>query len=235
MEAETRDKTARHRPLSRQAVREIDRRAMEVYGLPGIVLMENAGRGAAEYIYGELRRLEARRAAIVCGGGNNGGDGFVIARHLANRDVIVETFLAADAARLSPDAAVNHGVVVKMGIPVWPLVTEADLSANLSRLGNFSIVVDALLGTGFRGAVRPPLDGIIRAINELDAATVIAVDVPSGLDCDSGVPADPTVRAHSTVTFVAPKIGFSQPSAAPFVGRQWVVDIGVPLALIDPP
>lgn len=234
MEAVPRHITAKYRPLSRQAVRDIDRRAIEEYGLAGIVLMENAGRGAADYIRGHAQRLKARRAAIVCGGGNNGGDGFVIARHLANHDMVIETFLAADAKRLSPDAAVNHGVVVKMGIPVRSLVTDADLAANLPRLSNFPIVVDALLGTGFSGAVRPPLDRIIRAINELDAATVIAVDVPSGLDCDTGVPADPTIRAHATVTFVAPKIGFSQPGAAAYVGRQFVVDIGVPLALVDP-
>jgi len=215
-------------------VREIDRRAIKEYGLPGIVLMENAGRGAADYIRGYAQRLKARRAAIVCGGGNNGGDGFVVARHLANHNLLIETFLAADSGRLSPDAAVNHGVVVKMGIPVSPLVTDADLDTNLPRLRDFPLIVDALLGTGFSGPVRPPLDRIIRAINALDAATVIAIDVPSGLDCDSGGPADPTVRAHSTVTFVAPKIGFSQPGAAPFVGRQYVVDIGVPRALIDP-
>ncbi len=207
---------------------------MEEYGLPGIVLMENAGRGAADYIYSHANRLNARRAAIVCGGGNNGGDGFVIARHLANRGMNVETFLAVNPAKLSPDAAVNHGVCAKMGMAVWPLVRDADLVATLPRLRDFPIVVDALLGTGFSGAVRPPLDRIIRAINELDAATVIAVDVPSGLDCDTGLPADPTIRAHATVTFVAPKIGFSQSSAAPFVGRQYIVDIGVPAALIDP-
>lgn len=234
MDAVPRHTTARYRPLSRQAVREIDRRAIEEYGLPGVVLMENAGRGAADYIYSHANRLKARRVAIVCGGGNNGGDGFVIARHLANRGINVETFLAADPAKLSPDAAVNHGVCAKIGIAERPLVSEADLAANLPRLGDFPIVVDALLGTGFRGAVRPPIDRIIRAINELDAAEVIAVDVPSGLDCDSGLPADPTIRAHATVTFVAPKLGFSQSSAALFVGRQYIVDIGVPAALIDP-
>jgi NAD(P)H-hydrate epimerase len=220
-------------PLSRDAIREIDRRAIEEFGLPGVVLMENAGRGAADSVRFEAQRLKARRVAVVCGGGNNGGDGFVVARHLANHGLVVEAFLAADPARLSADAAVNHRVAVRMGLPVRPLMTEADLAEHLPRLGNFPIVVDALLGTGFAGAVRPPLDRIIRAINELDAATVIAIDVPSGLDCETGVPADPTIRAATTVTFVAPKIGFSKPGAAAYVGRICVVDIGVPRSLIE--
>src|SRR5215468_7749122 len=143
-------------PSSRAQVREIDRRAIEELGLPGIVLMENAGRGAADFVRGQADGPKAQRVAVVCGGGNNGGDGFVVARHLANHGLVVETFLAAEPAKLSPDAAVNHGVVQRMGLPIHPLVTESELTANLPRLWNFPIVVDALLGTGFSGAIRPP-------------------------------------------------------------------------------
>lgn len=219
-------------PISRDAVRELDRRAIEEFGVPGIVLMENAGRGAAHLILGLLRGPSGGRVAIVCGPGNNGGDGFVIARHLANAGIGVELLLAADPARLAGDAATNYHIVERMRLPIHPLLTDADLAANLARLHDAQVVVDALLGTGFRGAPRPPLDRIIRAINAVPNATVVAIDLPSGLDCDSGEAADPTVRAAMTITFVAPKLGFGKGDAARYTGKVHVVDIGAPHALL---
>jgi NAD(P)H-hydrate epimerase len=221
------DKTA----LTRRQVREIDRRAIEEYGIPGIVLMENAGRNAAQFILGVPR--PAGPIAIVCGGGNNGGDGFVIARHLANAGQEVGLFLACEPARLIGDAAVNYGVVEKMALRSYPFDTPERIGAALPALHRSTLIADALLGTGFSGPVRPPLDGAIEAVNLARHAVIVAVDVPSGLDCDSGRPAEPTVRAHYTITFVARKIGFHVPGAEDYTGSIIIADIGAPVGLVQ--
>lgn len=218
-------------PLSRAQVREVDRIAIEEYGLPGIVLMENAGRGAADFI---ARYASSRGCvAVVCGRGNNGGDGFVIARHLANRGRSVRVFLACDPAALAGDAAVNYAVVRKMALPMTPFNAPDAVAAATPQLHECPVIADALLGTGFQGDVRAPLDSIIGAINAAQGAAIFAIDLPSGLDCDTGAPTNATVVATHTVTFVAPKIGFASPRAARYVGRVHVVDIGAPREIID--
>ncbi|MCH8964620.1 MAG: NAD(P)H-hydrate epimerase, partial [Planctomycetes bacterium] len=185
--------------LTREQIRDIDRRAIEEYGIAGIVLMENAGRNAAELIRANLKQTDQPVAVcILCGRGNNGGDGFVIARHLANAAWNVEIILLADPAKLAPDAKVNHDIAQKMEIPIRPF-TETEAAAGVSRA---QVVVDALLGTGFSGEVRPPLDRAIELINTAGHAMKIAIDVPSGLDCNTGQPAAATVRADLTISFV---------------------------------
>ncbi len=216
-----------HQFLTREQVRGLDRRAIEEYGVSGVVLMENAGRGAAELL---LSLGVHGPVAVCCGKGNNGGDGFVIARHLANHQVEVRVLLFADPDDLTGDAAVNYRVAVKMGLPLEvhagrtpdPKALEASLNAA-------EWVVDALFGTGLTGPVRPPLDEVIAAINR-SPARVLAVDIPSGLDCDTGEPLGPTVRAHHTVAFAAQKVGFANPAAGPWLGVVHLVDIGAPLA-----
>jgi len=218
--------------MTRQAVRQIDRRAIEEFGIPGVVLMENAGRGAARVILDLLDDPAGSRVAIVCGAGNNGGDGFVIARHLHNEHVEVVTYLAVEPQRLAGDALVNYQIVRRMGLPIHPLIHPDRIAEAADVLRGSRVVVDALLGTGFSGQVRPPLDAVIAVINSLRGPKVVAVDVPSGLDCDTGRPSNATIRADVTVTFVAPKVGFAQPGANRYVGRIVVVDIGVPRELV---
>ena len=217
-------------PLTRAQVREVDRIAVEELGIPGAVLMENAGRGAARIILDEAS--EGGLVSIVCGCGNNGGDGFVIARHLANAGQRVAVFLACDPSKLSGDAATNYHIVSRMGIDFIPFETEDRIHAGRVRLHESEIIVDAILGTGFSGQIRAPLDAAISAINSAAGVDVIAIDVPSGLDCDSGAPSNPTVKAQRTITFVAPKQGFGIGGAPEFVGRLHVVGIGTPPALI---
>ncbi len=215
--------------LTREQIREIDRRAIEEYGIAGVVLMENAGRNAAELIRANLREMDQPAAVcILCGRGNNGGDGFVIARHLFNAGLRVEIILFADPEKLAPDAKVNHDIAHKMEIPIRPFA-ESDAAACVSRA---RVVVDALLGTGFSGEVRPPLDRAIELINSADHALKVAIDVPSGLDCNTGRPAAATVRADLTITFVAPKVGFAR--AAEYTGRVLTADIGAPRTLLNP-
>ena len=216
------------RPLSREEVREVDRRAIEEYGMTGAMLMENAGRGSAEL----LCELGCRGPVmIVCGAGNNGGDGFVIARHLDLRGIEVRLALLAAPAQLHGDAALNYNVVARSGIAILDFSQQFDEAAFEVALACAEWIVDALLGTGARGSPRPPQDRAIRAMNRA-AATRLAIDLPSGLDCDTGQPAEPTFRANHTATFVAPKTGFAAASAQQYLGRVHVIDIGAPRRLL---
>ena len=215
--------------LTRAQVREVDRRAIEQYGIPGIVLMENAGRNAADLIRERLPR--GGPVGLVCGRGNNGGDGFVIARHLHNAGIDVELFLACDRARLAGDAATNYRIVERMSLTRHAFDTAERINAAAGRLNDAEIVVDAVLGTGFSGDVRSPLDLAIAAINQA-SATIVAVDLPSGLDCDTGRPSNATVRADLTITFVARKVGLDAPAARDYAGDVIVADIGAPHEII---
>jgi NAD(P)H-hydrate epimerase len=209
--------------LSRAEVRELDRRAIADFGVPGVVLMENAGRGAAEL----LVRLGIHGPIIVCcGKGNNGGDGFVIARHLDNLGLPVRVLLFCRPEELTGDAAINYQIIARGGVAIQ-IHADHPLRAEPLRQELLSAdwVVDALFGTGLSGMVRPPFDQIIAAVNDCPAR-VLAVDIPSGLDCDNGNRLGPTVRADHTVTFVAQKKGFANPAAREWLGQVHVVDIG---------
>lgn len=221
--------------LTRNQIRNVDRIAINELGIPGVVLMENAGRAVAE----ETLKLLAREpallaAAVLCGGGNNGGDGYVIARHLHNAGVHVTVFHAAEPSRSGGDAAVNRTIVEKMGLPCRDILDSAQLAAAEPDLAKADVLVDALLGTGFSGDVRPHLAAIIRRCNALaqQGRKVVAVDVPSGLDCDTGRAADPTIRADLTVTFVAAKTGLLSDQAKAYADRVVVASIGAPPELI---
>jgi NAD(P)H-hydrate epimerase len=223
--------------LTRDQCRAVDRYAIEQLRIPGIVLMENAGRNAADLIERWLRaRTKGRRSpgrvAVVCGRGNNGGDGFVIARHLANRGYDVGVDLVGDRSGLTGDAETNAVIAEQMGIPVRPLGDRRGLAAAARRWRQLDVVVDALLGTGFTGEVREPLAGVIERINTLGGPLVVAIDVPSGLDANTGLPGGVAVRADRTITFLAEKKGFACKTARPHLGRVHVADIGAPTELI---
>jgi NAD(P)H-hydrate epimerase len=215
--------------ITRAQVREVDRRAIEEFGVPGVVLMENAGRGAGEL----LRSLGVNgEVAICCGKGNNGGDGFVIARHLDNAGVAVRVHLFAAPDSLTGDAAINYRIVERSALPLIihsDAIHAVDLRKELRRA---EWIVDALFGTGLTGPLRPPFDRVVEAINTA-GAKVFAVDIPSGLDCDTGLLLGPTVRAHHTATFVALKSGFAVESARLWLGSVHVVDIGAPRKLLE--
>jgi NAD(P)H-hydrate epimerase len=210
--------------LSREECRALDRRVMDVYGVPGVVLMENAGRNMAEL----LRSLGVSGSVVVCcGRGNNGGDGFVIARHLDNAAVPVRVLLFARAADLHGDAAVNHHILVSGGVPIEEWGDPLDENRLRAELGAAEWIVDALVGSGQQGPLRPPLDRVATAINA-SAARVLAVDIPSGLDADTGRPQGPTVRAQHTATVAALKKGFAAPEAREWLGLVHVIDMGMP-------
>ena len=215
--------------LSRQQVRELDRRAIDEFGLPGIVLMENAGRGVADKLF--QLGIDGR-VIVCCGKGNNGGDGFVVARHLDLRHANVRVWLFADPAQLSGDAGVNYRVLASSTVPIEILGSPIDADRLQAQFATAGWIVDALLGTGAVGEPRPPYDQVIARINA-SGRPVVAVDLPSGLDCDTGRTAHCTIRAAHTCTFVAAKPGFFAPGADQFTGRIHVLDIGAPRVLVE--
>lgn len=217
--------------LTCRQIREIDVLAIEHLGISGLILMENASRSAAEFAYSTL--IDPRRAAVVvlCGPGNNGGDGFAIARHLANADVPVRVVTAAALERYSGDAATNLGIVRRQQVELVDASTAEGLATARQWIGAAELVIDALLGTGATGAPRGAMVDLIRAANSAPRAKRLAIDIPSGLDADCGEVASPCFKADATVTFVAEKVGFATAAAQAVLGRVAVVGIGVPRAL----
>ncbi len=214
--------------LLRDEVRRVDQLAIEQYGMSGLVLMENAGRGAAEEI---AQWIKGRKAWLLCGRGNNAGDGFVIARHLQLLGIDAEIIQLVDPAELSGDAAANWQVAQRGQLPCR-IVDDQTLSAMLAELATAEVLIDAMLGTGARGALRAPFAAVAQAAN-VSAALRIAIDVPSGIDCDTGKPPGVCFEAHRTITFVAAKRGFDDPASRAWTGDVTVVSIGVPRRLLQ--
>ena len=212
----------------RDEVRAFDAYAVEELGVPSIVLMENAGRQAADVAREMVAGIAEPHVLILAGRGNNGGDGFVVARHLAIHGIRADTILLAARDQEEGDAETNLAILERMGLPVAFLDGPAEeiLHELEPRLAAADLVIDGLLGTGIKGKVREPYGSIINAVNAA-GKPVLAIDIPSGLDCDTGKPLGPTIRAARTVTMAAMKLGFGR-DAAKFTGEVVLADIGVP-------
>lgn len=215
------------RSLTRDEVRSIDRFAIETMNVPGVILMENAGRNAADLIQQAVQGFEKTRVAVVAGPGNNGGDGFVIARHAAMRGATVTVFLVVPADKLTGDAKINFDILKNAGFDLREL-TEEEIPTLAETLQGYDTVVDALGGTGITGALHGPVAKAVNAINALGrGAGVVSVDIPTGLDCDTGRVDGPAVRATLTITFFARKVGFDSVHAMDYTGSVKVADIGI--------
>lgn len=205
-------------------MREMDRRTIEDYGVPGIVLMENAALRVVEVICERFSPLQGKRIAVVCGKGNNGGDGLAIARHLAARfAATVTVHLVQEPSDYSGDAGENYRMAQAFGLDIRPVFPD------LYR--GFDLIVDALLGTGIKGGVEGDLAETIQSMNDEDCP-IVAVDVPSGLDADTGAVDGACVKAALTVTFALPKIGLMVYPGSEYVGELIVADIGMPRAVM---
>ena len=216
--------------LSRSDLRAADKCAIDVVKVPGVVLMENAGRNAADAIESFLGGLAGRTVAVVAGAGNNAGDGFVVARHLAMRGAKVATFLVAGRSKISGDAEINLSILDNLGHDVRS-IEPSEIPKLGKELSRYDVVVDAVGGTGIEGELRGPLADAVEQINA-SGRPVVAIDIPTGLDCDTGKPAGPAVRAALTVTMFARKKGFDAKGAAEYTGQVRVVDIGVPAEIV---
>lgn len=221
------------RALSRDEVRALDRAAVEKLAIPSLLLMENAGAGLARFVADRLQELgrpERATVAIVCGKGGNGGDGLVLARHLLVLGHTPRVALAHAPQELDreSDAGKNLTIVERLGIALEVTPDAATLGRTLARWSDAVLVADALLGTGVTRPVREPTAGLIAAVNAC-LRPVVAVDLPSGLDADTGKPQGTAVRARWTVTFAAAKKGFLEPGASEWTGPVTVVGIGAPV------
>jgi hydroxyethylthiazole kinase-like uncharacterized protein yjeF len=210
-------------------MRELDRRAIEEQGIPSLVLMENAGRTTYQILRREFPDLSGP-VAVVAGRGNNGGDGLVVARYLAQAGTPVAVFLAAARDQVQGDAKVNLEIAARLGIEIVEVKEEKDLNLLAHRLARSELIVDALLGTGLNSEVRGLFRLLIDEINHL-RPPVLAVDIPSGLCADTGQPLAAAVLAQVTVTYGWPKIGQILPPGRDYAGRLWQVDISIPLEL----
>lgn len=215
--------------MSRQAVRDFDRRAIEQMQIPGVVLMENAGRNCAELILEQLGGIRDPRVCIFCGAGNNGGDGFVIARHLFNQGVRVHIVICTTTAKIKGDAKANYDICRAMKLPMDTVDIESPDVYRIieERVQGCDLLVDALLGTGLSGELKSPTALLISSLNAHNIP-IIAVDIPSGMDCDTGLPLPVCIEAQATVTFAAIKQGFvTCTESRTATGRVFVADIGI--------
>ncbi len=212
--------------LTAAEMRELDRRAIAEVGLPSLVLMENAGRAAYQVLRREFPELSGE-VAVLAGRGNNGGDGFVVARCLANAGIPVAVFLVGRRDQVGGDARVNLEILAHQGLEVLEVLEESHLEKALDRLARAGLIVDALLGTGLNSPVTGLLASLIQAVNQLKRQ-VLALDLPSGLSADTGEALGVAVRADVTVTCGWPKIGLVMSPGRDYVGRLWQADLGMP-------
>ncbi len=213
--------------LSREEVRAFDQWAINTLGIPESVLMENAGSSAARVFMQRYSR-EGARVLILCGCGNNGGDGFVVARHLLNVGYNVEVLVFGSLRKLKGAARINYEILNKIldetvsidiSCPNW----QEEISNSISRS---TLIVDALLGTGFKAPLREGYSELIKLINQSQRC-VFAIDIPSGLDANLGVLDSPVIKADCSVSFVALKKGFLTPSAQLYIGEICIASIGI--------
>jgi len=218
------------KPVTAKTMSEIDRKARDEYGIPASRLMENAGLAVAEHIISELNPFQNKRIAIFCGKGNNGGDGFVIARRLSQESpgspAVFSSGEINDGVGCARD---NYDIARKEGIPIFPLTDF--LSAGCHR-EKFSAVIDSIFGTGFHGELPPKVSAIGRIINGMDILCY-AVDVPSGLDATTGLASENCIKADQTITFGFPKTGFFEKDGPVVCGKVIVRNIGFPEELLD--
>jgi len=219
--------------LTREEMRELDRKAIEEYKIPGIILMENAGRNVADEVLNMLDDPQQTKVAILCGKGNNGGDGFVVTRHLHNHSIHVDVFLVAKISDIlnDGDAGTNLQILLNMKIPVKEILDIQGVNNILKELNNYNLLVDALFGTGLSGDVREPFKTLIGGVNSLNKP-IISVDIPSGLDCNTGKILGAAIQATKTVTFAAAKKGFYLGEGPGYTGNVTVADISIPKELI---
>lgn len=197
-----------------------DRHAQEKLGIPSFILMENAGRGVAEEAAVMLGKK--KRVAVVCGVGNNGGDGLVAARHLLNSGKQVSIYIIGKRSKLKADPRTNFTVLSRMKARIRWVRSLHDLKG----IGNSDLIIDAIFGIGLSSEVRKPYSEIIDLLNR-SRKPILAVDVPSGLDADTGKVMGTAVKARRTVTFVALKKGFSRADGPKHCGKVMVRDIGI--------
>lgn len=213
-------------------MRKIDSQTINEIGIHGIVLMENAGLAVVNAIVDEFPASEFRKVSIFVGKGNNGGDGLVVARHLANKGYKVKTYILSEAEKFSGDALVNLQIAQKINLPIEFILSEDQLEKHKNDISQSDIIVDSIFGTGLKSAVRGFIANLIEFLNSTHI-TIIAIDLPSGLDADYGKIDGFCIHANLTITMALPKRGLLLFPGANHVGRLKIADIGIPDSVIE--
>src|SRR5687767_10214406 len=220
------------RVLNTQQMREADRRTISDIGIPSIVLMENAGRQVVAAMEAAFEDLSSSRVGVLCGRGNNGGDGFVIARTLVQRGVETSVFLLGSVSEVRGDARTNLESLGRIGLTVVEITTAQEWELHFSEISECDVIVDAIVGTGFHGRLTGLLETVVADVNGL-GVPVIAIDLPTGLSADTHEIEGEAVEASMTVTLAAPKIPLVFPPADSHAGDLVIADIGIPHPVID--
>ncbi len=219
--------------VTAKEMKAIDRFTIEEVGIPGVVLMENAGRGAFKHIKEYfLRHLQEAVIGVLCGKGNNGGDGFVVARYLHEEGYLVHTFLFGKKEQVKGEAAVNLRIAEKLGVPIVEILDENRWREAREYLIACDMIIDAMLGTGLNSEIRGLIKEAVSFLNETFPGLIVSIDIPTGLSSDTGQPLGDAVRADLTVTFGLPKVGQIIYPGAHYVGNLEIVDIGIPPQVI---
>ena len=220
------------RILNASQMREADRRTIEEIGIPSLVLMENAGRQVVAALEARFEDLEEQRVAVLAGRGNNGGDGFVVARTLLNRGIDVSVFVAGSLEEIKGDARVNLEVLGRLGLSVVEIGNEQQWELHSSEVSSCDIIVDAIFGTGLSTPIAGTLETIVADVNEM-GIPVVSIDLPSGMSADTHQLIGPCVQASLTVTLAAPKLPLVVTPAASRAGELVIADIGIPGEVIE--
>jgi hydroxyethylthiazole kinase-like uncharacterized protein yjeF len=220
------------RVLNSAQMREADRRTIEEIGIPSLVLMENAGRQAVAAMEAVYSDLLDRQVAVLCGRGNNGGDGFVVARTLVQRGAEVAVFLLGRVADVRGDARINLEILGRLGMTVVEIADSQAWELHFSEVSNCTLIVDAIFGTGLKTPVSGLIESVIADVNASDIP-VVAIDLPSGLSADSPDPIGPSIEAGLTITLAAPKIPLVLPPAEMRAGDIVIADIGIPDEILN--
>ncbi len=215
--------------VSAKVIQDLDRLAIDHTGIPSLVLMENAGRAVAQEVMRQLKGKRKKPVSIVCGLGNNAGDGFVAARYLLNEGIEAKVFFIGKEQGLKNDAAVNASILKRLGYSIRE-IKKIDASF-VQGIRQSAVIVDAIFGVGLNRWVEDPFRRVILVLNQ-EAKKIISVDVPSGLNSTTGEIYGVCVKAHTTVTFTLPKKGFYLKQGPYYVGKVRVVDIGIPRKLL---
>jgi len=215
--------------ISSSKMRKIDSLATAKFGIPSLILMENAGRSVACEAEGMIRS-KAASIAIFCGYGNNGGDGFVVARHLVNRGYKVVIYVVGKQKKMSKDTKMNFDIINKMRIMVRKITDQRQINIATRHIGKRQLIIDAVFGIGLKGRLDTFYCYLFKKINSSNIP-ILSIDIPSGLDADRGIPLPIAIKAKKTMTMGLAKKGFMNPSAKKYLGRVIVADISLPRQL----
>ncbi len=220
------------RVLNARQMRAVDRQTIDEIGIPSIVLMENAGRQVVAAMESLVDDLSSRRIAVLCGTGSNGGDGFVVARTLQQRGIEVGVYVVGALPDVGGDARVNLDVIGRLGLSIVELADAQAWELHGSQVTAAEVIVDAIVGTGLSRALTGLHETIVADVNA-SAATVVAIDLPSGLSADTSELPGPVLEADLTVTLAAPKVPLVLPPGEHVAGDVVIADIGIPMSAVD--